>query len=77
LFQFVFDLVGESLKTAPRDYAKDHPLIEDLRRKDFIGVREMAEADVLDAGFVKATTDAFLTSRVYVRFLCDALRIPL
>jgi uncharacterized protein (TIGR02453 family) len=75
-FRAHFDLVGDSLKTAPRDYPKDHLLIEDLRRKDFIGVKQIREADVLAADFVEATTDAFLTSRVYMRFLCDALRIP-
>jgi uncharacterized protein (TIGR02453 family) len=75
-FRSHFDLVGDSLKTAPRDFPKDHPLIEDLRRKDFIGVKKLREADVQDEGFMKATADAFTASRVYIRFLCNALRIP-
>ena len=75
-FRSHFNLVGDSLKTAPRDFPKDHPLIEDLRRKDFIGVKSLSQAEVLDGDFIKATTDAFLASRVYIRFLCDALRIP-
>ena len=75
-FRSHFDLVGDSLKTAPRDFPKDHPLIEDLRRKDFIGVKKLREADVQDEGFIKATADALMASRVYIRFLCNALRIP-
>jgi len=75
-FRAHVDLVGDSLKTAPRDFPKDHPLIDDLRRKDFIGVKKLSDADIQDAGFLKATADAFTASRVYMRFLCDALRIP-
>lgn len=33
-------LGGESLRTAPRGYAKDHPRIDLLRRKAFYGYRE-------------------------------------
>lgn len=75
-FRSHFDLVGDSLKTAPRDFPKDHPLIEDLKRKDFIGVKQLRDADVLDQDFMQATTEAFIASRVFMRFLCDALRIP-
>ncbi len=75
-FRSHFDLVGDSLKTAPRDYPKDHPLIEDLRRKDFIGVKSISQADVLDGNFIQAAAEAFAASRTYMRFLCDALRIP-
>ena len=75
-FRSRFDLVGDSLKTAPRDFPKDHPLIDDLKRKDFIGVQNISEADVLDKDFVNATAESFAASRVFVRFLCDALRIP-
>lgn len=75
-FRLHFDLVGESLKTSPRDYSKDHPLIDDLRRKDFMGVKKLREADVQHAEFVKAAADAFTASRVYMRFLCSALGIP-
>ncbi len=75
-FRGHFDLVGDSLKTAPRDYPKDHPLIDDLRRKDFIGVKQIAEADATAEDFLVATGAAFQASRPYMRFLCDALRIP-
>lgn len=75
-FRAHFELAGDQLKTSPRDYPQDHPLIEDLRRKDFIGVKQVAEAEVLDPDFIVACATAFAASRSYIRFLCDALRIP-
>ncbi len=52
-FKEHFELTGDSLKRAPKGYDPDHPLIEDLRRKDFIAVSEWEERwitrpDVLD-----------------------------
>lgn len=75
-FRSQFDLAGESLKSAPRGFAKDHPLIEDLKRKDFIAVRNLKERDVLKANFIDSVASAFSTSRPYMRFLCEALSLP-
>ena len=35
-FKTHFELEGESLVRAPKGFDPEHPLIEDLRRKDFI-----------------------------------------
>jgi len=75
-FRRAFRLAGDSLKTAPRDYPKDHPHIEDLRRKDFIAVRELTEADIVKPRFLKSVSTAFQSSRPLVRFLCEALEVP-
>ena len=75
-FRKSFELAGDSLKTAPRDYAKDHPLIEDLRRKDFIAVKNLTETDVLKPGFLKSASTAFQSSRPLMRFLCEAVGVP-
>ena len=40
-FRGTFELEGDSLIRAPKGYSPDHPLIEDLRRKDFIGVAQL------------------------------------
>ncbi len=37
------ELSGEKLKTAPRDYPKDHPEIELLRHKSFLAVHNMED----------------------------------
>lgn len=44
---------GEQLKTAPRDFPKDHPDIDLLRFKDFIGTHQFEIADVLKPTFVQ------------------------
>lgn len=75
-FRAAFELTGDSLKTAPRDYPKDHPLIEDLRRKDFIGVQNLTEADTTKPGFLKSVGSAFRSSTPFVRFLCEAIGVP-
>ena len=41
-----FRLGGESLKRPPAGFDKDHALIEDLKRKDFIAYVDLTEADV-------------------------------
>ena len=38
-FTETFELEGDSLKRPPRGYEADHPLVEDLKRKDFVALR--------------------------------------
>ena len=75
-FRQCFVLAGSSLKSAPRGFAADHPLIEDLRRTDFLGLRDLSEQDVLDEGFPDSVATAFAAVRPFMRFLCDALKVP-
>lgn len=75
-FRKCFDLDGESLKRPPRDFPADHPLIEDLKLKDHIGLRELEGQDVLDARFLDKVTSSFTAARPFMRFLCEALEVP-
>lgn len=75
-FNEVYDLSNEdSLKTAPKGYAKDHPLIADLRRKHFIGARNLTDKEVYDKGFTKLAADTFRASKPLMKFLCEALGV--
>ena len=71
-----FDLVGDSLKRPPRDFPADHPLIEDLKRKDFIGLCRLTEQDVLATDFIDLIAESFKTGRPLMRFLCEAINVP-
>ncbi|OYP38065.1 DUF2461 domain-containing protein [Rhodopirellula sp. MGV] len=71
-----FQLVGESLKTAPRDYPKDHPLIEDLRRKDFIAISPLSRKEVTSDAIVPLIVQRIKQARPLMRFLCDAVGVP-
>ncbi len=75
-FRARFELDGDSLKTPPRGYPAEHPLIEDLKRTDYIGLEELGEQDVLKPKYIDAVAASFAASRAFMRFLCDALRVP-
>ncbi|MGH2604735.1 MAG: DUF2461 family protein, partial [Dehalococcoidia bacterium] len=75
-FRRHFDLAGDSLKTAPRGYDPQHPLIEDLRRTDFVAVCPFTRRQVLAADFPDRYATACRAAASFVRFLCTALEIP-
>ncbi len=70
---FVFE--GDTLITAPRGYAKDHPMIEDLKRKDFIGVTALTEKDVMAKDLCPLVAKRFEEAAPLMRFLCEALQL--
>ncbi len=74
--QMQFVLAGETLKKPPRDCPADHPLIEDLKRTDFVIWRDLPQRDVLSERFLDTVTESFTTGRAFMRFLCQALHIP-
>jgi uncharacterized protein (TIGR02453 family) len=71
-----FALSGDSLKRAPAGYDPDHPLVEDLRRKDFICSASLTEKDVCASGFVERFVGLCGEATPLVRFLCAALDAP-
>ena len=75
-FTKVFELGGDSLKRAPKGYAVDHPLIDDLKRKDFIAATQLTQKDVTRPDFVKQFATLCKTGSPLVEFLCDALEVP-
>lgn len=74
-FSTSFRLSGESLTNAPRGYPKEHPLLEDLRRKDFIAIREVSLKTVLSDDFIDETISLFEQAEPFMRFLCSALEV--
>lgn len=74
-FKKNFELSGESLKTAPRGYNKMHPLIKDLRRKDFIAISTVDEKEVLSKNFKDHIIKRFTEAELYMQFLCKSLSL--
>ena len=72
-FRTHFTLEGESLANAPRGFAKDHPLVDDLKRKDFIGMAQLAETTLTSTNLRTHVTERFRQAGPYMRFLCRAL----
>jgi uncharacterized protein (TIGR02453 family) len=75
-FKQFFELAGERLKTSPRDYPRDHPMIEDLRRIDFIAVAPISEDDVTGDEIVSLVIDRIKKAKPLMKFLCDAIDVP-
>lgn len=71
-----FELAGDSLKRAPAGYDPEHPLIDDLKRKDFICSASLTEKEVCSRGFVGAFAGMCREASPLVRFLCSALDAP-
>lgn len=62
-------LDGEKLKTAPKGFAKDHPMIEFLRHKSFTVSRSISDAEVLSPEFLETALETYAHMTVLNRFL--------
>jgi uncharacterized protein (TIGR02453 family) len=75
-FTKVFEPAGDSLANAPRGYAKDHPLLIDLKRKDFIAITGFRRTLATSARFQPEVVQSFRAAVPYMKFLCEALELP-
>jgi uncharacterized protein (TIGR02453 family) len=66
-------LGGESLKRPPKGYDPDHPLIEHLKRKDFIASVPFTEADACREDFPRRLAAAFRVMAPFNGYLTRAL----
>jgi len=69
-------LHGSSLKRPPAGYPADHPLIEDLKRKDFIAVANFSEAEAQLPDFPARYAAAMAQGGGLQKFLCQAVQLP-
>ena len=70
-----FALGGDSLKRPPRGYDPEHPLIEDLRRKDFFGLANLTQKDATSPGFLDLYEQTCRDGGPLMRFLCRAVGV--
>ena len=71
-----FHLGGESLSRPPRGFSKEDPQIEDIKRKDFIAVKDLSIDDALSPRFQQKVETAFRSATPYMQFLCKAVTVP-
>lgn len=74
-FRASFELEGDSLIRAPKGFSVDHPLIVDLRRKDFIGVAHLSEEAVASEAFLEKFAGLCRDAAPFQRWLCGALGV--
>ena len=70
------DIEGESLSRAPRGFDPDDPLIEDIKRKDFVTTRRLADAAVTSPRFLADYLATCRSLSPLVAFLSRALSVP-
>ena len=75
-FTEVFTIGGDSLQRAPKGFDEDHPLIEDLKRKDFIASTRLTQKSITADTFMGEFTDYCKRSAPFMKFLCGAVGVP-
>jgi len=74
-FRAVWEVVGDALKRPPRGFEGDHPLIADIKRKEFLGFRDMGMAELYRDEVVDRVAAHFAAAKPFMKFLCDALEV--
>jgi uncharacterized protein (TIGR02453 family) len=74
-FRSMWEIVGDSLKRPPRGYDPGHPLIEDLKRTEFLGLREFGMKELYRKDVVALVANSFAAASGFMKFLCDALEL--
>ena len=75
-FKRQFKFGGEALQRVPKQYGDDHPLAEDLKRKDFIGIANLSEQQVCAKDFLDRFETLCQTGAPLVAFLTRAVGLP-
>jgi uncharacterized protein (TIGR02453 family) len=64
---------GSSLVRSPRGYPSDHPLIDDLKRKDFVVAQTLDDAVVTGPALLEVVVEGFRAAAPLVDYLCASL----
>jgi uncharacterized protein (TIGR02453 family) len=75
-FRQHFELAGDTLKRAPRGFDRDHALMDDIRRKDFIAIAYLSHDDLHRPGLIGRVGRTYRHAAPLMRFLCAALGVP-
>jgi len=72
-FRRTFELDGETLSRPPRGYDPAHPLIEDLKRKDFVATAQFGDTIACRPDFPEFLLATFRKLAPMMDWLCGAL----
>ena len=64
-----------SLKKAPKGFPNDHPLLEDLKRKHFVVVKQVSKKDIQGKAAAANTAALFKKAAPLVQFVCEAVEL--
>ena len=75
-FSEQFSLEGDALKRPPTGFDPENPLIDDLKRKDFIATANLTQGFVTSTTFIDDYTALCKKGTPFMRFLCEAVSVP-
>lgn len=70
---FYGEMWGESLKTAPKGFDKNHERIDYLRMKQFLFTKPLTDEEVLSSDFTEKVVDAFQKLIPFFEYMSDVL----
>lgn len=70
-------LLGDELKTAPRDFDKEHPAIDLIKKKQYIFTIKYTDKEVTSIDFLKEVDTSFKAIRPYFDYMSDVLTTDL
>jgi len=69
--------VGDEVKTAPREFDKEHKAIDLIKKKQYIFTKKFTDKAVLDANFLDEVNASFKAIRPFFDYLSDVLTTDL
>jgi uncharacterized protein (TIGR02453 family) len=70
-----FRMSGDSLKRAPAGFDPEHPLVDDLKRKDFVVLADLDEKTAVRGDFLDVFTAHCRDAAPFMGFLCAAVGV--
>jgi uncharacterized protein (TIGR02453 family) len=74
-FSQTYELKGESLKRPPKGFDPEHPCIEDLKRKDFMGVAQFDEEVAYRPDLLPFLSMIWQSGSPFMRFISKAMDV--
>ncbi len=75
-FNDTFTMHQDRLKSTPRGYDKQHPLIDELRQQSFIGMAQLTRKQVQSKDLVELIPKLISAGNPWMTILCEALEQP-
>lgn len=70
-----FEMTGDRLQRPPKGYDKTHPLLEELKRKDFIAFKAIEREAILQPDFADYVVNQWQHTQDLMHYLCFALEL--
>jgi uncharacterized protein (TIGR02453 family) len=67
------EIEGEELKTAPRDFDKEHHAIDLIRKKQYIFTKKYTDEEVLSENFIFQVNEDFKAIKPFFNYMSDVL----